>query len=134
MSATESSQGRSKALNIVVWIVSVLVCVSMLMPGVSQVVNLEGRSLDGWSQRFEEWGLPPALVPVVGAAELGGGVLLLVPKAAPFGGVAVGIAMIGAMFTHMFNDQLKRAPIPLVIALLAFSVSWYRWNRRARSS
>ena len=56
MSATESSQGRSKALNIVVWIVSVLVCVSLMMPGVSKVVNLEGRSLDGWSQRFEKWG------------------------------------------------------------------------------
>ena len=134
MSATESSQGTSKAVNIVVWIVSVLVCISMLMPGVSKVVNLEDRSADGWSQRFRDWGLPSSLVPVVGVAELGGGVMLLVPKAAPFGGVAVGVTMIGATFTHLFNDQLKRAPIPLTIALLAFFVSWYRWNHRARSS
>jgi len=117
-----------------VWIVSVLVCVAMLTPGVSKVVNLEGRSLDGWSQRFEGWGLPPSLVPVVGVAELGGGVLLLVPKVAPFGGVSVGVTMIGAMFTHLLNGQLKRAPIPLIIALMAFFVSWHRWNQRARSS
>ncbi len=113
------------------WIVSVLVFVSMLMPGVSKLVNLEGRSRAGWNERFESWGLPAFLVPVVGVSELGGGVLLLVPQAAPFGGVAVGVTMVGASLTHLFNDQLKRAPIPAVIALLAFSVAWYRWNRRA---
>lgn len=120
-------------MKVVVWIVSVLVCLSMLMPGISKVVNLEGKSRAGWQDRFERWGLPAALVPIVGVAELGGGVLLLVPQAAPFAGVTVGVTMIGASLTHLFNDQLKRAPIPLVIALLAFFVARYRWNTRGRS-
>ena len=127
MSETTAS-GTRRWPRVMAWIGSLLVALAMTMPGISKVVNLEGRSLAGWDSRFQRWGLPGWLVPVVGASEVGGGALLLVPRMAPIGGLVVGVTMTGAMFTHLFNDQTKRAPIPLTIGLIATGVAVFRYR------
>ena len=50
-----------------VWVLTVLVALMMFGPGLNKLTNGEG-----WGTRFANWGLPAALVPIVGIAEVGG--------------------------------------------------------------
>ena len=80
--------------------------------------------------RFAGWGLPTWLVPVIGLAEVGGGLLLLVPRTALIGGLILAVVMLGATFTHLLNGEAIRVPLTLGLTGMALAVSIFRHRRR----
>lgn len=58
------------------------------------------------------------LMPLVGIAEILGGVLFIIPKTRPLGAVVIFPIMIGIMLTHIFQ-----APSGLPIAIVLFAIN-----------
>lgn len=82
---------------------------------VSGVVKLAGVSMA--LDAFESWGLPPWMVPLVGAAELVGALFLALSRHAYVGALVLGFVMAGAVVTHLVNGEFWFALVP--VALLA---------------
>ena len=120
---------KSKFFNILSWVGSVVVFALVGLSGVSKFLQPSG-----WNMHFERWGLPAALVPVVGAAEIVGCLLLLVPKTSPMGGFVVAVVMLGATITHLMNGEAIRVPITLALMAIAIAIAVYRMKRRAVAS
>jgi uncharacterized membrane protein YphA (DoxX/SURF4 family) len=115
--------------NIIAWIGSVVVAAMVGIPGLTKFTGAAD-----WVERFEGWGLPGSMVMIVGAMELGGAILLLIPKFAKWGGVIVAMAMLGAAGTHLFNDEASRVPFTLVLALTALGVAIFRHRQEGKAS
>lgn len=72
-------------------------------------------------EHFAKWGYPDWFRLVIGAVEVVGAVLLLVPKMAFYAACVLAVQMLGAAYTHLVNDEAANAPFPLVLfALLAY--------------
>jgi uncharacterized membrane protein YphA (DoxX/SURF4 family) len=92
-----------------------------------------------WARSFARWGYPPGFYIVIGAAEMLGGVCLLVPRIASYAAVLLGIIMIGASATHFVHDEMARVTPPLMYLALVTVVGLARWRsapslKRARRS
>lgn len=85
-------------------------------------------TLPGTAEYFASLGLPGVLAYAVAAAELGGGLLLLLGIASRWVALAVQPVLLGALWVHSGNGWLFSASgggweFPLVLVLLALSVS-----------
>ena len=107
--------------NIIAWIGSIVVAALVGLPGFTKFAMAAD-----WVERFEGWGLPGSMVMIVGAMELGGAILLLIPKFAKWGGVVVAMTMLGAAGTHLLNAEGARVPYTLVLAFTALGVAIFR--------
>ena len=91
-----------------------------------------------WTAAFERWGYPAWLRIAVGGIEVAGGVMLIVPWLATYGGIAVAAVMVGAWITRFGDGRMVDvAWITLyVIALLWIAFEWrtVRWPRRSPHS
>ena len=58
-----------------------------------------------WAQNFNLWGFPDWFLYLVGAVELIGSALLLIPSIAILGSVVLGTIMFGAFWTHIANGE-----------------------------
>jgi uncharacterized membrane protein YphA (DoxX/SURF4 family) len=119
----------SKARTVAVLVVSVLLAVLYLLTGL-------GKFLDPQTvARFAHWGWPDWLRVAVGCVELGCGVLLLWPRAAPFAAVPLAVTMAGAIATHAKTaGERPMALVPLAfLAGLAF-VGWSRLQQRRQAA
>lgn len=58
-----------------------------------------------WTAAFEAWGYPSWLRVSVGAIEVIGGILLVVPWLASYGGIAVSAVMVGAWGTRAHDGR-----------------------------
>jgi putative oxidoreductase len=114
--------------NIIAWIGSIVVAAMVGLPGFDKLA-----SSANWVEQFEGWGLPGSMVMIVGAMELGGAILLLIPKFAKWGGVAVAMAMLGASGTHLLNAEAARAPFSLVLAAITLGVAFSRHRQQQDS-
>lgn len=114
---------------IAVWILSGLLAASFLMAGGSKLAGVEQHI-----QHFAHWGYPDWFRLVVGAVEVSSALLLLVPRAAFFGGCALGAVMLGATYTHLFRaaGEGGMAVVPLVLFALVSVVAWLRRPARLR--
>ena len=64
-----------------------------------------------------------------GAIELAGAVLLLVPRLALFGAIALAATMVGAIITHLFI--VGGSPLlPIVLLGVTTAIGWARWSER----
>lgn len=73
------------------------------------------------ADRFAAWGYPEPMMSLVGAIEIIGAVLLLFPRVASIGAIALGGVMVGAVYTHLVRGDPVFAIVPLVLlAALAF--------------
>jgi uncharacterized membrane protein YphA (DoxX/SURF4 family) len=64
---------------------------------------------------FDAWGLPSWIVPLVGAAELGGALLLALSRHAYLGALILSFVMTGAAITHLVNGEVLAAIVPLAL-------------------
>ncbi|MCM8595578.1 DoxX family protein [Accumulibacter sp.] len=85
-------------------------------------------TLPGTAEYFASLGLPGVLAYAVAAAEVGGGLLLLLGVASRWVALAVQPVLLGALWVHSGNGWLFSASgggweFPLVLVLLALSVS-----------
>jgi putative oxidoreductase len=81
--------------NIIAWILQVLLAVMFIKAGFDKLSNL-----DGTMKMFGGLGLPSWFGGLIGAAELLGGIGLLVPRTVRLAALGLIIIMIGAVFMH----------------------------------
>ncbi len=102
------------------WALRVLLTLGFLPAGLTKILSPEP-----WVGRFAGWGYDPWFVPVVGALELAGLVLLWIPRATRYGIGLLGVIMLGAAVTHLLHPPqvavLRPAVFLLVLSLLYLS-------------
>ena len=128
-----STTQPSKALHVALWIVQVLLAAMFLMAGfmkISQPITQLATSLPWVSQ------VPEALVRFIGAAEVLGGLGLLLPsllriqpRLTVLAAVGLVLVMVLAAGFHLTRGEGGMVGPNLVIALLAAFVAWGRSNK-----
>jgi putative oxidoreductase len=113
----------SKAGSIVVWGLSILLAFVFLMAGVPKLLGVQAHV-----QHFQKWGYPDWFRVVVGAAETGSAILLLIPRLAFVGAAGIATIMAGATYTHVFRapEEASRAPFTLSLLAIAAVVGYAR--------
>ncbi len=104
-----------------VWILSGLLALLYLFAGATKLAGMQMHV-----EHFAHWGYPDWFRLVVGATEVIFGAALLVLQVAFYGAVALGIDMVGAMYTELFRGEPPRAAFPLVLLLLLAVVAYAR--------
>ena len=94
------TKGRSTT----VWVVSVLLAALYLFTGGTKLAGMQMAV-----EEFARYGYPDWFRLVVGAAEVTGAVLLLVPRAALYGAIMLSVVMIGATVTHLTHQEAPNA-------------------------
>jgi putative oxidoreductase len=115
------------AKNVVAWALSVLLALAFLAAGVSKLAGAQ-MMVDG----FRHWGYADWFRYLIGACEVGGAVLLLMPRTAWLGAAGLCVIMIGAVVTHLTHSENAEALIPLAMFVLLAAVGYLRcpaWMR-----
>ena len=97
-----------------------LLALSFIAGGVAKFVPDGTFSGTPYSERFADWGYPSWFRFVVGSGEIVGAALLLVPRRRFLGAVLLGVILIGAVLTHIVNqDPLSESVMaPICLALV----------------
>jgi uncharacterized membrane protein YphA (DoxX/SURF4 family) len=118
----ENTRWRQVAL----WIGSSVVGLFFVVAGVKKFVD--PKMVDIFAEQgYEDW-----LRVVIGVAEVGGGLLLLVPSGALYGAAGLGIIMVGAIGTHFRGGKPTEAIIPVVLLILLSIIGYARSPGRPR--
>lgn len=111
--------------NIVIWIISILLTALFVMVGSRKLINPAPMG-----QAFVQWGYPAWFAMVIGLVEVGGGLLLLVPRVATYAAGALAVVMAGATVTHLkTTGEAPRAILPIVLLTLSVIVGLARWRK-----
>jgi uncharacterized membrane protein YphA (DoxX/SURF4 family) len=110
---------RSRAVNIGVWVASGLLCALYLFASSGKLLSdpqaVEGFHKAGYSDTFRLF---------IGTCEFLGGVALLLPRLAFWSAAGLFIIMLGAVYTHLSqNDAVHMGPAVIALLLLAFVAS-----------
>lgn len=112
-----------KVRSVLSWLLLVLVAVMFAMAGIAK---LGGRM----NEMFSTWGYPTWFATFIGAAELAGGVGLLIPKLTRWAVYGLTLIMLGGAYTHLANGEGAQVLRPLIFAVVMWTALWLR----ARSS
>ena len=96
--------------------------------GLGQAGLRKFTSMDVWRDLFENWGYPFWFLIVIGVAELGGAVLLLVPALAAYAAVGLTVVMVGSLATELFNEKLFGPWFPLMHIVLLSIIATARYQ------
>ena len=110
---------RSKGKTILIWVLALLVAGLFAAAGVSKLMNPEGHV-----ESFVGWGYPPWFMYLTGFFEVGGGLLVLIPKTRIYGVLLLSVTMVGASLTHLMAGEFAAAPVPLVFLTLVGTLGW----------
>jgi uncharacterized membrane protein YphA (DoxX/SURF4 family) len=102
-----------------------IVALVLLMAGVSKLAGAPEQVAG-----FEAWGFPPGFVTLVGALEVLGAILLVVPRSRLVGAAIVLPVMLGAVATHVLHDDAVHAPPAAVLAVFTGLAAFLAWRRR----
>jgi len=102
-------------------VVSALLALIFMLAGTAQLI-----SADIVVERFQVWGYPVSLVPVIGLIELIGALALLVPSVASLGAIGLGLVMVGAVVTHVAFGSPPFAIVPLALLM---ALAWVAYQR-----
>jgi putative oxidoreductase len=105
----------------VLWTLSGLVALTFFVAGAGKVGAVEPSP-----ENFARWGLAPAIMRAVGAAEMLGAIGLLIPRAAPFSAVGLCVLMLGAIRTGVIYKEPIHIAVPAVLIVLLALVGWAR--------
>ena len=110
----------SKGLNVALWVLQVLVALAMLAAGGSKLAGVEPMV-----QQFDAIGLGQWFRYLTGALEVGGAVLLLVPRLSGIGALLLSCVMAGAVVAHLV--KLGGNPVAaLVFLAMLLAIAWGR--------
>jgi uncharacterized membrane protein YphA (DoxX/SURF4 family) len=104
-------------------VVSALLALIFTLAGIAQLIRA-----DVIVERFQTWGYPVSLIPVIGLIELIGAFALLVPSVASLGAIGLGLVMVGAIVTHVAFGSPAFAIVPLALLLVLAWVAYRRLN------
>ena len=94
------------------WPVRILIALAFAAASMGKLTSSPGV-LD----RFATYGFPDGFHFIVGAVELVGAILILVPKTRRYAIIMLSVIVIGAAFTHLVHDPLIQLLRPLVFAI-----------------
>ena len=114
----------SKGKTITMWVLSGLVAAMMLMAGAPKLMGQEKVVQD-----FAAMGFPSWFVYLIGVMEVGGAILLLIPKTAAFGVVILGVTMIGAVGTLIKMGDIPGSLIPFAFLVVIGIIGWLRQDQ-----
>ncbi len=117
-----------KVRNIVAWVLGILVGLYMIAGGYPKLFPN-----DGMIRRFENWGYSATFATIIGVLEMLSGLLLIIPKTAFYGGIALGILMLGAVYTHL-NTGIGSPLFAVIFLILAGLLAYLRFEKRYRKS
>lgn len=130
MSENETEGGGglgAKVLKVLLWVLTVGAAVGIGLAG-----GTKFTSSAMWIGLFTLWSYPVWFVYVIGALELSGAVLLLVPRFATYAAVLLGVIMTGAVGTLLMNPgELGATPAIgnlVALAIIGFSRRGVRWQ------
>jgi uncharacterized membrane protein len=115
-----------KTKNIIGWILTVILALAFLMDG---GVKLSGQA--EMVQNFEKWGLPLTSMYLIGTAEIVGAIGMLIPKTRFLAVLGLMGLMLGAIGTHILNNE-QFIP-PLVLLILLGALGWIRKPLKSNS-
>jgi len=113
---------------ILLWIVQILAALAFVAIGVAKFAR------PAWATMFARWGYPDGFYMVIGALELLGGVLLLVPRVTSYAAALLGVILVAATTTLVLHGESVRPPLLwlVVMVLLAWARSGRAWRPRFR--
>ena len=123
----------SKALNITLWVLQVLLAAAFLMTGLMKL----GTPIAQLAQSLP-WvnDVPAALVRFIGLAELAGGLGLILPAVTrirpnltPLAALGLVAVMVFASLFHITRGEAMMVPMNLVLAALAGVIAWGRTRK-----
>lgn len=106
---------------IAIWLPTVLLSALFVMQGLMKLAGLEM-----WVQRFREYGYPEHFHLVAGVLELGGALLLLVPRTARIGAAMLGLVMLAAAATHLVQGETPNTFFTLGLAAVFGVIAYVR--------
>lgn len=122
------SSKSSRATNIALWVIQVLLAAAFLMAGASKLLGAEMMV-----QQFETLGLGQWFRYLTGALEIAAAILLLVPRRSGYGALLLIPIMLGAAAAHIVVFKNNPAA-PLVLLGLAAIVAWGRLAKTQEGS
>ena len=109
--------------NVVYWAILIFLAAIFLVGGVEKLMAMEY-----WQARFvSQWGLPAWMAPMIGATEMLGGLMLLVPRLTTLGAAIIVIVMFGATVTQIVASEWLRIIVPLVVGTMAGIL--FKWSQ-----
>ena len=101
--------------NVAYWAILIFLAAIFLIGGVDKLTAVEY-----WQARFvSQWGLPAWMAPMIGATEMLGGLMLLVPRLTGLGAAVIVIVMFGATVTQIMASEWPRIIVPVVVGTMA---------------
>lgn len=108
-----------KTKNIIAWVAAGLLAAAFLFSGGAKLAGQKDLI-----ESFAKWGYSTAFMYFIGAAEVAGGIGVLLKRTRVLAAIGLGIIMIGAVVTHILNGEGFTGPAVL-LALLT-SLLWLR--------
>ena len=90
------------------------------------------QNLDGWLYWFARFGYPPQMSLVVGALELVGAGLLLIPRLAPYAAMMLAVIMFGALEAVLTTETDLGWFDPALHLVFLAIIGTVHWKRRWR--
>ncbi len=115
----------SKVKSLALWIVTGLLACMFVFSGSMKFASAE------MADHFTQWGYPDWFRVLIGAIEIGAGLVLLIPRTALYAAVALGVVMVGAVATHLRHGEVPQAAVPLVLLALLAMVGYVRRRHTA---
>jgi len=121
-----TGQGKLRiAGGVLLWILTVFELLGM---GLAGAAKFQG---DGWQNMFLGWGYPAWLALAVGAVEVVGALLILVPRFATYAAAMLIVIMLGAVWTVASpGNETNLGPVLPAIHIVVLSI--IRRARRGR--
>jgi putative oxidoreductase len=111
---------------VALWLVQILGAAAFLAIGIAKFAS------PVWVRNFARWGYPDGFYLVIGALEIAGALLLLVPKLSSYGAALLGAIMVGAAATHALHHETARVSAPFMWLAVVALIGWARRRRAWR--
>lgn len=108
-------------MDILLWVLRILLAVAFIGAGAVKLVQPREKLRErmGW---VDDWS--DNLVKAIGAAEVIGGIGLLIPTLTPFAASGLVIIMIGAVVTHLRRKENSEIFAPLILLFLSAALAF----------
>ncbi len=87
-----------------------------------------------WPEMFRGWGYPAGSHVIVGALEVAGGILLLVPRTARYAAYLLATIMTGAAATHIVHGPALNVGVTAGLAVVTLLLSHFHRGRQPGAS
>jgi uncharacterized membrane protein YphA (DoxX/SURF4 family) len=121
-------------MNVTLWIVAGVLALFFIGAGVNKLLRTKEKLLEnpnmGWAADFS-----PGMLKLIGAAEVLGGIGLVLPAAldiapilTPIAATGLAVIMVGAIITHARRKEYAPVVMNVVLLALAVFVAWGRFG------